>query len=227
MRLSRLALLLVVALAAAPAATQQTQDDQAARALAPFAVNIDRAHKQDWPGYGVYLGRGLVLTAAHVVGPAAHGAPIVLIAGKSLAATFVKEGAFETVDLTLLRIDAAALPAGLGLRLLPICRDASEPGQRVIVVTPQSTAFSHVVPPRLLPAGIRDRFGTAIGDVATTGNSGSGVFDPQRRCLMGVISRKIRAVPNRGAGPAPAGGPIDLAKYFVPAAEIRAFIDLD
>jgi hypothetical protein len=51
-----------------------------------------------------------------------------------------------------------------------------------------------------------------IADVATTGNSGSGVFDPQRKCLHGIMSRKIML-----AGK-------DVAKYFVPAVEIRNFM---
>jgi hypothetical protein len=30
-----------------------------------------------------------------------------------------------------------------------------------------------------------------ISDVATTGNSGSGVFDAGQKCLLGIMSRKI------------------------------------
>ena len=108
-------------LAACGQAAAQPPDPKAA-ALIPFAVHIDRAQKQSWPGYGIYLGDGLVLTAQHVAGSRFRGDPTVEIAGRNLPARFVKEGDFERVDLTLLRIDARALPASLGLRLMPLAR---------------------------------------------------------------------------------------------------------
>jgi hypothetical protein len=71
--------------------------------------------------------------------------------------------------------------------------------------------------PTLLPPTVQKKFTTVIKDVATTGNSGSGVFDARRKCLIGIMSRKI--VQNL-----PAGKTRDVAKYFVPAGTIRAFI---
>jgi hypothetical protein len=38
---------------------------------------------------------------------------------------------------------------------------------------------------------LRSKFSTLIADVATTGNSGSGVFDPNHECLLGIMSRKF------------------------------------
>jgi hypothetical protein len=35
-----------------------------------------------------------------------------------------------------------------------------------------------------------------ITDAATTGNSGSGVFDAGNKCLLGIMSRKIYVPPN-------------------------------
>jgi hypothetical protein len=66
------------------------------------------------------------------------------------------------------------------------------------------------------------KFNTVIADVATTGNSGSGVFDADRRCLLGIMSRKIslsRVRPETGKTET-----TDIAKYFVPASTIAAFI---
>jgi len=37
---------------------------------APRGANIFQQPRQPWPGYGIFLGKGLVLTAAHVVGRA-------------------------------------------------------------------------------------------------------------------------------------------------------------
>jgi hypothetical protein len=71
--------------------------------------------------------------------------------------------------------------------------------------------------PALLPANVQKRFSTVIRDVATTGNSGSGVFDAGQKCLLGIMSRKITSK-------APEREEIDIAKYFVPASAIRAFI---
>ena len=49
-----------------------------------FAVHINRTPQQPWPGYGVYLGNGFVITAAHVPGIFAVAKPHVLIAGQDL-----------------------------------------------------------------------------------------------------------------------------------------------
>jgi hypothetical protein len=54
-----------------------------------------------------------------------------------------------------------------------------------------------------------------IADVASTGNSGSGVFDQTRKCLLGIMSRKFVSDGR------------DIAKYFVPANEIREFLPVE
>jgi hypothetical protein len=78
--------------------------------------------------------------------------------------------------------------------------------------------------PQQLPLGAR-RFSTVIADVARTGNSGSGVFDAQHKCLLGIMSRKIsltRTLSDSGKTETR-----DIAKYFVPASEIAAFLPTD
>ena len=72
----------------------------------------------------------------------------------------------------------------------------------------------------LLPANVQKRFFTVIRDVATTGNSGSGVFDAGQKCVLDIMSRKITVRPNTLNGKAEEK---DIAKYFVPASTIRAF----
>jgi hypothetical protein len=59
-----------------------------------------------------------------------------------------------------------------------------------------NAARSHIVSPQILPE-LRGKFPTLIGDVATTGNSGSGV--PKHKCLLGIMSRKFICFPS-GAG---------------------------
>lgn len=207
-----------VALAPTLARAQSNQAD-----LKAFAVHINRTPRQPWPGYGVYLGNGLILTAAHVAGNVAQTKPHVVIAGRDLPAALVKQGNLEGVDLTLLSIDGAKLPVRLQMRRMPLCAQAPYPGETVIVAIPEGTAPSRILPRQAIPADLRARFGTAIADVASTGNSGSGVFDAADLCLLGIVSRKISVTRQ----PLKIGGPsrtADIAKYFVPAAAIKAFI---
>jgi len=186
-----------------------------------YAVNIVRDPPQEWTGYGIYLGNGLVITAAHVVGRAARTKPSVRIAGIDLAATAIREGWFELQDLTLLLIDEQKLPPSLRMRRMPLCDNPPWVGEPVIVAVPEGTARSHIMSPFLIQASLRARFSTLISDVATTGNSGSGVFDATRKCLLGIMSRKIQARP---LGADSEAKPRDVAKYFVPASVIRQFI---
>jgi hypothetical protein len=76
---------------------------------------------QSWTGYGIYLGKGLVITAANVVGSATRTKASVRIANLDLAARAIKEGSFERVDLTLLSIDEQKLPVSLRMRRMPRC----------------------------------------------------------------------------------------------------------
>src|SRR5271155_3498541 len=99
-----------LAVALAPTVARGQSEDAALKA---FAVHINRAPQQPWPGYGIYLGNGLILTAAHVPGNVALTKPHVVIAGQDLPATLIKQGSLESVDLTLLSIDGTKLPVGL------------------------------------------------------------------------------------------------------------------
>jgi hypothetical protein len=61
-----------------------------------------------------------------------------------------------------------------------------------------------------------------IGDVATTGNSGSGVFDARHKCLLGIMSQKFSNSRIRvDTGEVEIH---DIAKYFVPATTIADFL---
>src|SRR5437879_2698143 len=179
--------LAAAALASLGVAHAQPTDDS----LRIYAVDIWHDPPQSWgPGRGVYLGNGLVLTAAHVVSSAARIRPSVRIAGMDLPAKAIKEGNIERVDLTLLSIDEQKLPIYLQMRRMPLCEKNPWPGEPVIVAIPQGTARSHIMLPALLPAEFQKKFSTVISDVATTGNSGSGVFDAGQKCLLGIISLK-------------------------------------
>jgi hypothetical protein len=198
------------------------QTDPADDSLRLYAVDIWHDPPQTWgAGRGVYLGNGLVLTAAHVVDSAARTRPSVRIAGMDLPAKAIKEGKVEGVDLTLLSIDEQKVPIYLQMRRMPLCEKNPWPGEPVIVAVPEETARSYVVAPLSLPFRVPRKFSTLISDVGATENSGSGVFDAGNKCLLGIISRKFFLRPNSGDAEAQEK---DIAKYFVPASTIRAFI---
>ena len=193
-----------------------TSDDS----LRIYAVNVHQTPMQTWgPGYGIYLGKGLFITAAHVAGRTWLTRPKVTIGGEELPTKVVKEGSLDTTDLTLLSVEETRLPMRLRLRRNPLCIAAPWPGEAVITVVPEGIARSHVVAPQMIPASVR-KFSTAIADVANTGNSGSGVFDANRKCLLGIMSRKISQT-RQVAGRTETR---DIAKYFVPVATIRDFM---
>lgn len=173
-------------------------------------------------GSGVYLKSGLIITAAHLT--AVEDKMSVHIAGVLLPAKVLKQGSAEDVDLSLLLIEEKKLPATIELPQMQLCEAPPWPGDPVIVVDAGHATQSHIVSPQVLPFTWRTKFSTLIADVATTGNSGSGVFDPNHKCLLGVMSKKILNEANSGdAG----SGEKDIAKYFVPASTIRAFIPTD
>jgi hypothetical protein len=207
---------LLLHLLASPCRAENPDD-----ALLVYAVHIHRTPIQSWPGYGIYLGKGLFITAAHVVGPGWLTWPKVVIGGQEYRATVVKEGSFDKIDLALLSVEEKNLPLRLSLRRNPLCGQDPWPGESVITVVPEGTARSHILDPKFLPSSVR-KFNTVIRDVATTGNSGSGVFDANHRCLLGIMSRKISQSGKRSDDGKTET--IDLAKYFVPAKTIGEFI---
>ena len=215
--------LAMVASAPFGGASAQTSDDS----LRAYAVNILQAPAQSVTGYGIYLGQGLVISAAHVVPPVASRAPpSVRIAGLDLPAKVIKEGSFERMDLTLLAVDENKLPDSVRMLRMPLCEKPAWIGEQVIVVVPEGTARSRIMSPQWLPREYEKKFPTLttfpslISDVATTGNSGSGVFDVEGKCLLGIMSFKIAGRPKSD----PTAELRDFAKYFVPAPTIAAFI---
>jgi hypothetical protein len=162
-------------------------------------------------GSGVYLGSGLVLTAAHLTQPGQTTG--VRIASHDVPATIVKQGVFENVDLSVLSVDQTKLPKSPPLPTVQLCQAPPWPGDRVVVIGAKGAAQRQIASPRELPLSLR-RFSTLIVD-ATPGGSGFGVFNPDQKCLLGIVSRAIGFELN--------GVKKDF-KYFVPASDIREFM---
>jgi hypothetical protein len=186
-----------------------------------YAATIDM---HSWRGNGIYIGKGLFLTAAHVVGRSWLTRPEVVIGGRTYPTRVVKEGPFGGTDLTLLAVAESLLPMRLQLRRNPLCTAPPRPGQEVVTVVPEAAVHSHIISPDRLPSDLR-KYTSVIEDVATTGNSGSGVFDPRQKCLLGIMSQKF-STSRTGADT----GKVevhDIAKYFVPASAIVSFMPQD
>jgi hypothetical protein len=198
----------------------QSPDDS----LKIYAVNVVKTtpFQEPFTGYGIYLGRGAVITAAHVIGRWGFlKNPHVLIAGRNLPAKLIKEGSPEQIDLTLLSVDEAQLPVSLRLRRNPLCKQPAIIGANVIVVTPEQTVRSQFISPFSIHPRYQGRFNTLISEAA---GSGSGVFDAERKCLRGIISRSIEKYDYKNEDGKIVAAPVGHAGYFVPASQIADFI---
>src|SRR5215204_5528563 len=101
--------------------------------LLAYAVHIHRTPMQSWgPGFGIYLGKGVFITAAHVVGRAWMTRPKVVIARQEYPTSVVREGSFEGTDLTILSIEESLLPMRLRLRQTALCKAPLQPGENVV-----------------------------------------------------------------------------------------------
>ena len=195
--------------------------------LRVYAANVVHTAPFGKPfiGYGIYLGHGTIITAAHVVGHWPFFTNTrVLIAGQDLPAKVVKEGTVALIDLALLSVDETRLPVSLRLRRNPLCEGAIRIGTNVAVVTPQEVTRSQIISPQLILPKYRSRFSTLITE---SRESGSGVFDIRRRCLLGIISRKLEKFGNREINGRIVLQRMGYAGYFVPAPRIAKFIPPD
>ena len=190
-----------------PAGANQTETP------GPWIVTAKITRNEQESATAIYLKPGLVVTAAHLTVNWTADLSV-HVAGTVLPANLVKQGEFDEVDLSLFSVDDQKLPERVARIQTSLCQAPPWPGDPVIVVDHAGATRSHIVAPQILPLGFRTKFHTLIGDVASTGNSGSGVFDPNRKCLLGIMSRKFVV------------GGKDVAKYFVPANEIREFIPI-
>src|SRR5260370_2193733 len=153
LKLSHLATALLWVMILGSQANAESTDDL----LLVYAVNIHRTPMQSWgPGYGIYLGKGLFITAAHVAGHTWFTRPKVAIAGTEYPTKVIKAGDFETIDVTLLSVDESLLPSRLALRRNPLSAKPPWPGEPVIPVAPEGTARSRKLAPKRLPRTVRN-----------------------------------------------------------------------
>jgi hypothetical protein len=206
----------------ASALAQSTDDD-----LRIYAVNVVKTppFEKQFTGYGIYLGQRFVITAAHVVGHwPFFTRPRVLIAGQDLPAMVVKEGSFETTDLALLSVEESRLPVSLRLRRNSLCNGSPTIGAEVIDVKPEGTTRARIISPLSITPQLRKRFDTLIDSPK---ESGSGLFDAERKCLLGIISARVQKYHYQLENVRIRGYADGFAGYFVSAATIEKFIPAD
>jgi hypothetical protein len=204
-------------------AKAQTGDDD----LRIYAVNIVKTPplKAHFTGYGIYLGEGFVITAGHVIGHwPLFTNPRVLIAGLDLPAKVLKNAQDQQPDLALLSVDETQLPIRLRLRRNPLCQRLPVVGMAVVDVVPERTSRSRVISPLAIAPALRNNFDTLIDDVEA---SGSGIFDAERKCLLGIASAKVVKFKNQRTNGRVAYVPAGYAGYFVSAAKIMQFLPKD
>jgi hypothetical protein len=217
------AIAITISIFAASAAHARSPDDD----LRVYAVNVVKTppFEKQITGYGIYLGQGIVITAAHVVGHwPLFTHPRVLIAGQDLPAKVIKNGSFETTDLALLTVEQAALPMRLRLRRNPLCNGSPAVGREVIDVIPEGTTRARVISPLSIPAQLRTRFDTLIDSEM---NSGSGLFDAECKCLLGIMSAKVEKYHYQLENVRIRGYVDGYAGYFVSADKIAKFMPAD
>ena len=220
MRVTAWLVFVLMATTCLSSARAQNADDE----LRVYAVNVVKTPplEKQFTGFGIYLGKGMVLTAAHVVGHwPAITKPRVVTAGLDLPAEVSKIGSLEDVDLALLSVDESKLPVSLRLRRNPICRGPAPVGTYVIVAYPERTARSRVISPFLIAPQYRARLPSLIAEPQ---GSGSGVFHAERRCLLGIMSQRIRKYDYRRQYGRLVTSAAGYAGYFVPASTIANFI---
>ena len=209
-----------IEITAANAATPPVTSDDSLKILGVNVVHTVPT-KSRFIGYGIYLGQGLVLTAAHVVGQwPLYTNPRVFIGGLDLPANVLREGLPEQTDLALISVDQKRLPISLQLRRTALCKESFSVGTNVSIVYPELTRRTQLISPLRIPPQYRMKLPFLIDEPE---GSGSGVFQSEKKCLLGIVSGKVTKLPTLANGHVPAASN-DFAGYYVPVSVIAKFL---
>ena len=97
-------------------------------------------------------------------------------------------------------------------------------GTNVVVVYPERTERSQIIPAKAIVPRARSLFGSLISERHV---SGSGVFDPEKKCLLGIMSAAVSTQYDFRTAPEPPHIGLQQDKstgYFVPASVISNFL---
>ena len=215
--LSRLVGILLVAVVPASAQAASVDDN-----FKFYAATISQSllFRSSYRGEGVYLGQGKVLTAAHVIHSTIFGPIGVSLAGQTVSATPLRNGAAQHIDLALLSIDEMTLPDSVRLRRNALCRAEPKAGMDAVIVSSGESVSSHVISPAAIGAELRAQYQTLI---AMPGRSGSGLYDPAHKCLLGIMSAKMEKY-TASLNNSPRRIADGYAGFFVPVSAITSFL---
>jgi len=201
----------LLALAAAPV-WAEPPDAPLAGAL---GVQIEKPagdHVHFAQGSGVYLGNGLVLTAAHVI-QLDPGNPVssVIMDGWKTDARVAAIGV-NGLDLALLQINPAEVARQRrDLKPVEICATGTGPKQPVVVAAQGAISLSQTVDAPINAPALKGDWTDILATGYSHGSSGGGVFDASKGCLAGIIVIEATA-------------PGIALTQFVPAPQITNFL---
>src|SRR5258708_12304813 len=118
---------------------QPSYADEQDETFLVYEVNIDMPSLR---GNGIYIGKGLFLTAAHVVGRAWLTRPKIVIGGQKYPTRVVKERSSGATDLTLLAIEESPLPMRLRFSKNPLCVPPPRPAPQIVPFLPAPLSHS-------------------------------------------------------------------------------------
>ena len=94
-------------------------------------------------------------------------------------------------------------------------------GAEVVDVLPQATSRAHIIPPTSISLALQSRFDSLIDAPKL---SGSGIFDPERQCLLGIVSEKVGKCGYQTKNGPAVWAPNGFAGYFVSVVKITRFL---
>lgn len=149
-------------------------------------------------GSGVYLGHGLVLTAAHVVkADPDHPEVTVMMDGARIPGVVALINVMENVDLAVIRLDGRVLaPLRRAQAGVAICPYNPGKGRPAVVISQGLVTRTSTVPvfTKSPPGEAEWTHMLTVG--LHPGNSGGGVFDPTQGCLWGIVVQEISGKPD-------------------------------
>ena len=163
-------------------------------------------------GSGVYLGDGLVLTAAHVVSINPSERKVSVSLDGWLTDATIEAIGEPSLDLALLKIAPAELShQRSALKPVDVCTVGTAPNQPVLVAATGKVTIANTIGTPIHSSTFNSDWSTLLSARFEQGNSGGGVFDAAKGCLAGII---IIGATDPGA----------KVTEFVPAAKISMFL---
>jgi len=171
-------------------------------------------------GSGVFLGDGLVLTAAHVVKVDPGNRKVtVLLDGRRRDGTLVPDAQMEKADLALIKLPSEELGDKRRAQApVAVCTGNPGPSQPVVVASMGTVSNAATISTPITSDLQTGSWTNLLSTGYHHGNSGGGVFDPRQGCLWGIINLEL-------SGPSKTDGRFLDLTAFVPASKIAPFLD--